>query len=528
MRSLVAIFVLLAAAVCGALSGCRDAKTGSAAVPDKPSLRLYLLSSLAGALEPCGCSKDQLGGLDHLTAYLESQRKDAPESIALAAGPLFYIDAELDKRRATQDKWKAEAIARALRTVGLRAWAPGYNDWAAGADALKKYAATTGATPLTGSSELLTVGQIKVGVVGVSDPQNRAGRYPEGMRRPEDATATVKRELEALTAKGANLLVVLAAMQRGAALRMADALPQIHVLLVGKPHSAGDGNSEQAPAEMIGSTLVVETANHGQTAAIVDVYLRGDAEGRVELADAGGVAKASQIVDLSRRIRELENRINGWEKGGKVDPKDLAARKGELEGLLKQRKGLESEQPAPQGSFFRYRVQEVRDGLGKDDTVAKQILAYYKRVNAHNKKALADLRPPAPDKGEAHYVGIDACTDCHGEERAVWDKTAHVKAYKTLVDAFVEYNLDCVGCHVTGYGKPGGSTVTHNNELRDVQCETCHGPGSKHVAKPEDKSLITLKPDPKSCVEQCHHPPHVEGFDPVAKMELVLGPGHGK
>ncbi|MEM9697134.1 MAG: multiheme c-type cytochrome, partial [Myxococcota bacterium] len=101
-------------------------------------------------------------------------------------------------------------------------------------------------------------------------------------------------------------------------------------------------------------------------------------------------------------------------------------------------------------------------------------------------------------------------------------------AYQTLIDGHVQYNLECVGCHVTGYGKPGGSTVTHNADLQSVQCETCHGPGSKHAENPGAKGLITLAPDPQSCVSQCHHPPHIEGFDPVAKMDLVLGPGHGK
>ena len=44
----------------------------------------------------------------------------------------------------------------------------------------------------------------------------------------------------------------------------------------------------------------------------------------------------------------------------------------------------------------------------------------------------------------------------------------------TLTTQFKEFNLDCVGCHVTGYGRPGGSTVTHVEKLKDVQCEACH------------------------------------------------------
>jgi Cytochrome c554 and c-prime len=124
-------------------------------------------------------------------------------------------------------------------------------------------------------------------------------------------------------------------------------------------------------------------------------------------------------------------------------------------------------------------------------------------------------------------VGVDACTDCHDDARKVWDKTTHAHAYPTLQKDFKEYNLDCVSCHVTGYDKPGGSTVTHNEKLQNVQCETCHGPGSLHVKDPGKKGLIVASPKADICVG-CHHPPHVEGFDPKEKMPLILGPGHGQ
>jgi hypothetical protein len=95
-----------------------------------------------------------------------------------------------------------------------------------------------------------------------------------------------------------------------------------------------------------------------------------------------------------------------------------------------------------------------------------------------------------------------------------------------LSTQFKEFNLECVGCHVTGYERAGGATVTHVDKLRDVQCEVCHGPGSKHVRLPSDPSAIVADPAPDRCLE-CHHPPHVEGFDSALKMKEILGPGHG-
>jgi hypothetical protein len=239
------------------------------------------------------------------------------------------------------------------------------------------------------------------------------------------------------------------------------------------------------------------------------------------------VARADELLSLAARIRELEARINSWERDHTVKAKDLAERKADLEKLRAEKAAKEAAQPEVKGSFFRYTSVEVRDRLGRDKAVADQIAGYYKRVNEHNKTAFADRVPPPPEPGQAAYVGVDSCTDCHDDARKVWDKTPHSTAYPTLQKEFKEYNLDCVSCHVTGYDKPGGSTVTHVQKLMNVQCETCHGPGSLHVKDPKKKGLIISSPKTELCTS-CHHPPHVEAFDPKEKIQLVLGPGHGQ
>ena len=95
-----------------------------------------------------------------------------------------------------------------------------------------------------------------------------------------------------------------------------------------------------------------------------------------------------------------------------------------------------------------------------------------------------------------------------------------------LSDQFKEFNLDCVSCHVTGYEKPGGSTVTHVELLKNVQCEVCHGPGSKHERSPK-VAMPVPRPQADTCTA-CHHPPHVHEFDGASKMNLILGKGHGR
>ena len=65
--------------------------------------------------------------------------------------------------------------------------------------------------------------------------------------------------------------------------------------------------------------------------------------------------------------------------------------------------------------------------------------------------------------------------ESHAEAFDVWERTSHSRAYHTLEIASKNFNLSCVGCHVTGYQRPGGAEVVQNDGRRDVQCESCHG-----------------------------------------------------
>ena len=146
--------VLLIASLAGS---CKCSHEAASVPPKTPTVRLYLVSSPAGALEPCGCVKDMLGGVDHVAAYVKSQADGAPNSALLAAGPLFFMSTALSSERQTQDSWKADALARSLGAAGLRAWAPGANDWAAGAGTFAALASSatrrkTSASPPTRSS----------------------------------------------------------------------------------------------------------------------------------------------------------------------------------------------------------------------------------------------------------------------------------------------------------------------------------------------------------------------------------------
>jgi hypothetical protein len=483
------------------------------------------MSSVAGALEPCGCVKDMLGGADHAAAYVASQTAAAPSSLVVGAGPMLFLNARPEAAKDTQVAFKADALADAYKALGLRAWAPGANDWLLGEATLGKLAERSGATPLAANlqtplsraTKLVEISGIKVGLVGLSIPLV-AGKAPAGLT-PGDAAAAAQQALGELAKQGAQLDVLLAAMPRGEALRLIERQPGFEVAVLGKPFDEGEANDPPQSPVLVGRTLVVETPNHLQSLGVVDLYVRGQS---FEFADGSGLEATERKLEIGRRLREIKARL---EQGG--SPADLEALEHDQSNLEQELAKLPDVKPPAQGSFFRFQSVDVTEKLGSDKAVSEHIASYYQRVNEHNKQAFKDLVPAPPAAGEAGYVGIEACSKCHERQRKFWDGTSHAAAYATLSSQHKEFNLDCVSCHVTGYGKPGGTTVTHVDKLTAVQCEVCHGPGSKHAANTKDKTLVKM-PTPSLCASECHHPPHVHpGWSVEQAWTKIVGPGHG-
>jgi len=304
---------------------------------------------------------------------------------------------------------------------------------------------------------------------------------------------------------------------------LAEQVPGFAAFVLGKPYDQGDGNDAPTPPVLVGETLVVSAPNHLQAVVVVDLFVRDGFEFR----DGSGIAQMARRQSLESRIAELDKRVREWEAHG-VAEADLKARRADLEKLKAELAAIPLSAPEPKGSFFRYRLEEIRERLGSAPGLAERLGEYYRRVNDYNREALKDRIPVSPKPGEASYIGAEACSNCHEAAYAFWQKTPHAHAYTTLTDQHKEYNLDCVSCHVTGYDKPGGSTVTHTKNLEAVQCEVCHGPGSRHEDKPDDTSALVRSPPKALCAPQCHHPPHVQsGWNVDDAWKIIVGKGHG-
>ncbi|MBI1926267.1 hypothetical protein HYR99_18715 [Candidatus Poribacteria bacterium] len=124
------------------------------------------------------------------------------------------------------------------------------------------------------------------------------------------------------------------------------------------------------------------------------------------------------------------------------------------------------------------------------------------------------------------YVGAEACTKCHASEYQQWKTTYHAAAYNTLLKLQKHFYPDCVTCHVTGFGyQTGFATTKLSQDLANIQCETCHGPGLHHLLDPR-KETIRGKVEEKICLE-CHNQEHAPGFNERYK-DVISKVDHSK
>lgn len=520
-----------------AIVSCKKDKPSASPQAEKgpPTLRIYALSGAAGAIEPCGCVKDMLGGIDHAAAFIAAERSKVPASLVLGAGPMFFENPQLEPGKNDQELLKAEAMAQSLKDLNLLAWAPAANDWASGVDGFSRLSKQSGAKALAAnlkSSESVVAshvekrGELSIGLIGISIPKNSTGQTPV---ETSPADSALIAELSKL--KNTDIKIALISAPRGEALRLIETINQgterLQVVILGKPFDQGENNDQPFTPEILDGTLVVQAPNHLQAISVIDLYVR---DGTTRFLDGTGLAEQDRQVNLAGRIDELSRRIERWKTpGSQVNAADIKKKEQELLALKHEQQAFKVNVQPKEGSYFLYDLVFVREGLGQDPQVSSRLSAYYQRVNEHNKLAFADRKAPPVREGQAGYVGIEMCSNCHLEERAFWNTTGHAHAYATLETSHKEFNLDCVSCHVTGYEQPGGSTVTQVSDFKSVQCEVCHGPGSQHAADPSIEGTIKAEPSRSLCASACHHAPHVgPDWSVDVAWPQIIGKGHGQ
>jgi len=123
-----------------------------------------------------------------------------------------------------------------------------------------------------------------------------------------------------------------------------------------------------------------------------------------------------------------------------------------------------------------------------------------------------------------NYMSVTACEMCHSDKAEGWKTTGHAKAFDALKTQGEEKqkNPGCLQCHVVAYNEDGGFIDTElTPELKNVQCESCHGPGKKHTETMSAEN-IHGKPGEAVC-RKCHTESQDKNFNYEKKSKLVHG-----
>lgn len=119
-------------------------------------------------------------------------------------------------------------------------------------------------------------------------------------------------------------------------------------------------------------------------------------------------------------------------------------------------------------------------------------------------------RPEDLFGSEAKYVGSDSCMSCHADTHKNWASSVHGKGEKK------------------DFSQPGVMQELIRKEGVGASCESCHGPGEKHVQSKLKADIRGLGDDCPFCViEQiclsCHTPQNDPNFNIARDLAKIKG-----
>lgn len=497
--------------------------SAGSAIPAKSSFTVFALAEVRGQIGPCGCTSDPLGDISRTTQLIEDARKAGPV-IVVDAGSLLYSQNPVPARLDAQEELKADLLATIytkqldVAAVGL---GPADSAKGPGKERFARVESNVTDAYKTKPPQITQVGDAKVGVFGVIAEDTFKVKIA-------DPIAAGKAAVQTLKADGAQVVIgLLQASTKSEAVKLAKAIGGIDLAIAGLGQNAPEPETiDIEPTKLDGGWLVIP-GDRGQIVSKLDVTLRGAGP----LADAIGPAAASaKIAQLENQLATRDAELARFAADKTADQGFVAAKRNERAAVQAQIAQLKSNPLVvpTTGSYFTLDQVKIAKLLPCSKPAQDLVTAFYAAAGAANVKAAAGKAIEPARKGQATYVGTAACADCHDDEVKFWQKTVHATAWQTLVDRGQQFDYDCIGCHVTGWQKPGGSNLAHNDTLRDVQCETCHGPASIHVAKggEETPSAVQLSPPETLCATQCHTHEHSDTFERVAYLRDITGPGH--
>ena len=516
--------------------------------PAAPSV--IMLGGMKGYIEPCGCTLDvTAGGIDRVVEFIETVSGFAPASATVAAGNIWFERPSLDESEVAQATIKAEGIAKVFKHLGITAVTPGPTDFARGVEEYKRLNAMAGVKPhglnvkIAGEalpgSVVKDLSGIKTGLIFAVEDDLLAGI--DGVE-VEPIAPKLAAEVKRLEGEGVEALVLIYQGKLAGGKKLLEANPRIDFVLVGEDPRETD---QVDAVEGGGHTL--EVFDQGRYVGVLKLYDPDGGAADEDYANARTGSKA-EIEAVEAQIEHVNKSINKMPPAAPgQEPPMLVTLRERLRALEARKKEIENSAiELPEGKrAFIWRAVRLDEAYPEDEVFTKVLGALNADIDKLNRNTDFELIPAK--EGEPFYVGNAQCKTCHADAYAFWKTTNHAHALETLQKVNKDFNQDCIGCHVVGYNKPGGSVLGKlsykatldggleiEKDLADVGCENCHGPGSKHVeaamfgkhGKPGN-FIKNLGINEQTCMASCHVQEHSPRFNYDVYRAQILGKGHG-
>jgi hypothetical protein len=175
---------------------------------------------------------------------------------------------------------------------------------------------------------------------------------------------------------------------------------------------------------------------------------------------------------------------------------------------------------APRFTGDEFQMVMLDSEIPQDPAIAALAAQYREqirraRLNIDDLKQLESDEVPGV-RNAAHYAGTESCVPCHRTAAAVWEQSAHSRAFASLDAKMAGADPNCLGCHTVGFGTASGyQRRLQGSRLAAVGCESCHGPGSLHVEQrlAGKDHAFKFRPLAAGDCKQCHHGEFSPPFD---------------
>ena len=163
---------------------------------------------------------------------------------------------------------------------------------------------------------------------------------------------------------------------------------------------------------------------------------------------------------------------------------------------------------------------DLGDKVPSDAAMALLLKEHKIAIEEAGKRRAAARKPastPTTSLYKEECLGVGAtCQRCHQPQMDQWTETAHAKAFETLELGHQSTNPECLRCHTTcSLDIPLDGSVRVQDNLKNVQCEVCHGKATEH-ARDGSYGKVAVA----TCL-RCHDEENSPDFDFAAYLPKI-------